>query len=60
VVACGLHDVEMTSLERELPEGAGVDSARFRAHVAEEFARSHGRAPRYAEREQIAPAEFVA
>jgi lipoyl(octanoyl) transferase len=46
VVACGLADVTMTSLQRELPPGAALDAARFRAGVASEFAAAHGREPR--------------
>ncbi len=46
VVACGLPDVAMTSLARELPAGASVDPAGFRERVIDCFARSHGRTRR--------------
>jgi lipoyl(octanoyl) transferase len=49
VVACGLPDVRMTSLARELPAGAGPSPERFRDTMAEEFARAHGRTPRVVE-----------
>jgi lipoyl(octanoyl) transferase len=47
VVACGLAGVTMTSLERELPAGAALDPARFRTHIASEFAAMHGRAAHF-------------
>jgi len=42
VVACGLPDVEMTSLAREL-SGRTLDAERFRTSVAEQFSNAHGR-----------------
>jgi lipoyl(octanoyl) transferase len=42
IVPCGLQGVAVTSLEREL---GSADPARFRATVAEEFARAFARAP---------------
>jgi lipoyl(octanoyl) transferase len=44
VVACGLPDVEMTSIAAEL--GGGTSIERFRAHMAECFSRVHGRRQR--------------
>ncbi len=44
IVACGLPDVEMTSIAAELGGVASLE--RFRARMAECFCRAHGRAPR--------------
>ncbi len=41
VVACGLPDVRMTSLARELPRGRAIDAERFRTRVAQRFAEAH-------------------
>jgi lipoyl(octanoyl) transferase len=46
VVACGLPDVVMTSISREIAAGDQVDPDRFRASVAEHFCRAHGRGRR--------------
>src|SRR5271168_1084685 len=43
VVACGLPDVVMTSVEQELGPGQDVEEDRFRAAVAEHFSRAHDR-----------------
>jgi lipoyl(octanoyl) transferase len=43
VVACGLPDVQMTSLANEIAGGERVDAERFRERVVECFARAHGR-----------------
>jgi lipoyl(octanoyl) transferase len=47
VVACGLPDVEMTSIAAELDGGASIE--RFRARMAVSFCRAHGRALRSTE-----------
>lgn len=44
VVACGLPDVEMTSIAAELGRGASI--GRFRARIAASFCRAHHRSPR--------------
>jgi lipoyl(octanoyl) transferase len=44
VVACGLPDVEMTSIAAEL--GGGASTERFRARIAASFCRVHHRSPR--------------
>ncbi len=44
VVACGLPDVEMTSVAAELGDGASIE--RLRVHMAESFSRAHGRTQR--------------
>jgi len=46
IVACGLPGVAMTSLARELPRGRHLDTARFRARVADRFCAVHGRRAR--------------
>ncbi len=43
IVACGLADVAMTSVARELGSHAAPHPERFRASMAEQFARAHGR-----------------
>jgi lipoyl(octanoyl) transferase len=60
VVSCGLPDVAMTSLARELPRGAPLEPARFRTRVAEEFCATHGRRVRPVEAAALLPAELVA
>lgn len=42
VVACGLPDVEMTSLQRELPAGRAGCADCFRRRTAHRFAEAHG------------------
>jgi lipoyl(octanoyl) transferase len=46
VVACGLPDVTMTSIARELPLGGAADLDRFRERIAEHFCEAHGRRQR--------------
>jgi lipoyl(octanoyl) transferase len=46
VVACGLPDVTMTSLARELAPSRSTDLACVRRHVAYQFSRAHGRRQR--------------
>jgi lipoyl(octanoyl) transferase len=46
VVACGLPDVSMTSLARELAPSRSTDLACVRRHVADQFSRAHGRRQR--------------
>lgn len=41
VIACGLPDVTMTSIARELPPGRTIDPEDFRAHMAEQFCAAH-------------------
>jgi lipoyl(octanoyl) transferase len=60
VVACGLHDVDMTSLARELPAGRALEPGRFRARVAHEFCAAHGRLGLHVPRERIALEEVAA
>jgi lipoyl(octanoyl) transferase len=43
VVPCGLPDVQMTSVEHELPAGRGLEDGRFEALVAQRFCEVHGR-----------------
>jgi lipoyl(octanoyl) transferase len=47
VVACGLPDVEMTSIAAELGGGASIE--RFRARMAASFCQAHGRGLRLVE-----------
>jgi lipoate-protein ligase B len=46
VVACGLPEVEMTSVAAELGGGASIE--RFRARMATSFCQAHDRRPRLA------------
>jgi lipoyl(octanoyl) transferase len=46
VIACGLPDVRMTSIARELAPGRKVDPEGFRARMAHHFAAVHHRRPR--------------
>ena len=46
VVACGLADVSMTSIERELGARAATGLACFRKDVAHRFSQAHGRRTR--------------
>jgi lipoyl(octanoyl) transferase len=46
VVACGLPDVAMTSVARELPAGRTAGLGCFRRRVAYELCRAHGRRQR--------------
>jgi lipoyl(octanoyl) transferase len=46
VIACGLPNVTMTSIARELPPGRAVDPEGFRARMAHHFAAVHRRRPR--------------
>ncbi|MGA8363220.1 MAG: lipoyl(octanoyl) transferase LipB [Solirubrobacteraceae bacterium] len=41
VIACGLPDVTMTSIARELPPGRTVDSEGFRARMADRYRDAH-------------------
>jgi lipoyl(octanoyl) transferase len=60
IVACGLPDVAMTSLARELPRGRSPDVARFRTRVAERFCEAHGRRARAVDAAQLGLAEVAA
>jgi len=60
VVACGLADVAMTSLQGELRGGRALDAGRFRARVAHEFCAAHGRLPLHVPRARIAVEEVAA
>ena len=54
IVACGLPDVQMTSLAHELPDTAGaVDAEELRVEVARRFAAAHGQAVQWVGREQL-------
>jgi lipoyl(octanoyl) transferase len=46
VVACGLPDVAMTSIARELPAGRTTGLACFRRRIAHRFCEAHGRRQR--------------
>jgi lipoyl(octanoyl) transferase len=46
IVACGLPDVEMTSLARELAPGRMADPSCFRRQIAYYFCQAHGRRQR--------------
>ncbi|HEY2537704.1 MAG TPA: lipoyl(octanoyl) transferase LipB [Solirubrobacteraceae bacterium] len=41
VIACGLPDVTMTSIARELPSGRTIDRDRFRERMAKRFCAAH-------------------
>jgi lipoyl(octanoyl) transferase len=60
ITACGLPDVQMTSLAHELAPGAQLDARRFRARVAEQFCATHGRRARAVEARALLDAELVA
>jgi lipoyl(octanoyl) transferase len=47
VIACGLPDVTMTSLERELPPGREIDADGFRASMTSCFCAAHRRPARH-------------
>ncbi len=51
VVACGLPDVEMTSIAAELNGGASIE--RFRARMAASFCMAHGRRMRLVEYQDL-------
>jgi lipoyl(octanoyl) transferase len=53
VIACGLPDVTMTSLSRELPRGRTPDPDAFRARLAHHFCAAHDRLPRPVSPEQL-------
>ncbi len=55
VVACGLPDVQMTSLAHEIAAGERVDAERFRERVVECFARAHGRIAQAVTLERLDP-----
>jgi lipoyl(octanoyl) transferase len=46
IVACGLPDVTMTSLARELPSGHTINPDVFRARMYRHFCAAHGHRPR--------------
>jgi lipoyl(octanoyl) transferase len=46
VIACGLPDVTMTSIARELPSGHVLDPDGFRARMSRHFCAVHSRRPR--------------
>jgi lipoyl(octanoyl) transferase len=60
ITACGLPDVQMTSLERELQRGALLDTRRFRAHVVEALCAAFHRRARPVEDSALTAAELVA
>jgi lipoyl(octanoyl) transferase len=53
VIACGLPDVTMTSIARELPPGRTVDPDDFRAGMARHFCEAHDRRPRLVSRHEL-------
>jgi lipoyl(octanoyl) transferase len=53
VIACGLPDVTMTSLARELAPGREVDADGFRARMAACFCAAHGRRERFVSPDQL-------
>lgn len=53
VIACGLPDVTMTSIARELPPGRMVDPGRFRERIAEHFCAAHSRRARIVDPERL-------
>jgi lipoyl(octanoyl) transferase len=53
VIACGLPEVAMTSLARELAGGHGVDDGQFRMGVARSFCAAHARRARFVAAEQL-------
>ena len=52
IVACGLPDVTMTSLARELPSRT-VDPDEFRTRIARHFCAAHDRSPRLVSPEEL-------
>jgi lipoyl(octanoyl) transferase len=55
IVACGLPDVTMTSLARELPPGRALDPDEFRARMSHHFCAAHHRRPRVVSSERVLP-----
>jgi lipoyl(octanoyl) transferase len=53
VIACGLPDVTMTSIARELPSGRTPDPDAFRTRMTHHFCAAHGRRPRLVSPEQL-------
>jgi lipoyl(octanoyl) transferase len=53
VVACGLADVTMTSIQHETSADEPTDLTRFRARVADHFCRAHGRSQRRVPPQQL-------
>jgi lipoyl(octanoyl) transferase len=53
VIACGLPDVRMTSIARELPPGRTVDPEGFRARMAHHFVAVHRRRPRTVSQDEL-------
>jgi lipoyl(octanoyl) transferase len=53
IIACGLPDVTMTSLARELPPGHAIDPGDFRACIARHFCDAYGRGMRFVSPEQL-------
>jgi lipoyl(octanoyl) transferase len=53
VVACGLPDVAMTSVARELPPGRPADLKRFRERMANHFCQAHGRRAQAVQQSQL-------
>jgi lipoyl(octanoyl) transferase len=60
ITACGLAEVEMTSLQRELADGSRLDALRFRAHVSQEYCAIHGREGRAVDVSALGARELVA
>jgi lipoyl(octanoyl) transferase len=53
IVACGLPDVQMTSIARELPPGRTPDAEGFRARMADHCGAAYGRHARLVSPEQL-------
>ncbi|HWY19411.1 MAG TPA: lipoyl(octanoyl) transferase LipB [Solirubrobacteraceae bacterium] len=53
VIACGLPDVTMTSIARELPSGRTIDPDGFRTRMADHFADACHRRPRAVSRSEL-------
>lgn len=53
VIACGLPDVTMTSIARELPPGHTIDRDRFRERMATHFCSAHNGRPQTIGRERL-------
>jgi lipoyl(octanoyl) transferase len=53
IVACGLPEVQMTSIAHELPSGRVVDSVGFRTDIARNFCDVHGRRSRLVSPEEL-------
>jgi lipoyl(octanoyl) transferase len=53
VIACGLPDVKMTSIARELPAGRAIEPDALRTRMAHHFCEVHDRRPRLVSRSEL-------